>query len=1647
MGSDKIHNNDDNVVVHVSIPDEDGKSVTNQYFEFVPTYNDIGNLTYYIHQVEAGEGGEFIPSKDKDGNKIPAQELSVTKPHPALTHLMALHKEHLQEKLRDEYINAQLQNGVSEEQYRNQLWLSKQRLIQGQSKHLDDLLEDIGVLDIKDSKTGQMVPALPLLLEDLDGANYKSQTFGNSDSYKALLAEIAKKPADKQADINSRLNDFIISMQMLQQRSNDLSTDYNLISDDLDKASGIQRMFGFMNTDKAYHPDAYHNAMAKIHVNDNILSDDIYQRLENATGPELFSVNRLYDRNNLQQKDQILEYFGDRTSATKDEVLEYVRLRYDLYAIKSMADETPPERGENQSDSEYKESLEKFIAQHEGVLANVSKAMQGKYQHLDENGNPTGKKIYFNPYEKDVGLIFESFKPPSIASKDYAEGIADLRARGVNPDGYTALRTLTNKDDLTAFLAGAFEHIDEAALMESTNDVSVRRGYNLTSSMPKNTDPYAVNESFLDRGLPLRRREHMSELFTELKSLDHDQLRARINAIPKQDVESLLGAIVNSDQSGLLKQNAADLKALGLEEGAARVQIINAYTDKVKALDPKSETVNEDITALREAKDNLLAQESYIRITNDFYEERLDHVVSRDRTGQAVLTNNDRLVFDKDGNTLWESGFNARYGGPDKDLLTDIFQRTNNFDDGITKMLGAEAAAVFLPRDGETWLPDVTYDEVIAHFDAIGATQARQKFEDELSKMDKVNVHNWYVVLDREKYRENRRHFLEGLKGDAVTAEQDNLPDDPKPEGGEDPDKLDPDANVTPIDEIAIEPLDPEDPIPPVKNAGMIIDLLRGWGSGKPGTDLIRAGSTDITKLDDLAKIGANGVEKSMPRPVQKIVKLLELSVNEAAESGERANAWKMARNLADKHNIPLDDFAKYAEAKAVNKPIVPPTPETQAKINEARANGHTAVTVDGKSSGVLVNPDGTTQKTEPNKTTGTDVKANTTGTDVKSVETSKKTVTGTVERAGEYVDDTAKLAGATDKVDPTKLRQAVTEIESLLSLQLVDTASYAAKIEAAEKAEKLASEFKLNLKDFQMAVTDGVTQFEYTKNGVTNGAAATKPNPATLDNANKTADALPNGAQKASNAADDAQKLLTNNGSPLTADQIRQIQAEEAARNRVPTPNGVEPGKQMVPAKTEQKFLPMLTELPTIEPPGKLATAFNNLAKPFKWLGKLGSKAGKYTGVGAALGAGFASAEMAYALKDEEFLKATGLASEEAFDAVKAIHVWNITQSAADVTMVGGEFATDAMIDHVTNQYGLDPLTAELIMPDLLITMMGDDIVKKEGYDQLKEMFNMEKYTEYSENIAKTYGFPTSIRAVVNGKEQNVPIGIALLDEDTAEQFLKTLQTGTRTEEDWRGNYKVEKEVPVYGENKKGFDYIMQMKEMVRMSMHMTREFEEKMASHVTNSRGRSTGITYGELLEQQQKRMDAGVEVHIGEHVFRHKQSELDALAKQTAAIAEKYGLPETLKVRYNNEYKDVPIGIALLDENLASRFLPSIQTGTNYDRQDRGNVSVTLESPRYDERKTGYDAILEKHTEFLKEINKAQNTARSRGGQMNRNKRRSEPEETQEQEEFVETEYMKELRENITGITQPNQDTNPYIGPLRPDAANDSQHTLAS
>ena len=103
---------------------------------------------------------------------------------------------------------------------------------------------------------------------------------------------------------------------------------------------------------------------------------------------------------------------------------------------------------------------------------------------------------------------------------------------------------------------------------------------------------------------------------------------------------------------------------------------------------------------------------------------------------------------------------------------------------------------------------------------------------------------------------------------------------------------------------------------------------------------------------------------------------------------------------------------------------------------------------------------------------------------------------------------------------------------------------------------------------------------------------------------------------------------------------------------------------------------------------------------------------------------------------KDEEFLKATGLASEEAFDAVKAIHVWNITQSAADVTMVGGEFATDAMIDHVTNQYGLDPLTAELIMPDLLITMMGDDIVKKEGYDQLKEMFSMEKYTEYSDQV-----------------------------------------------------------------------------------------------------------------------------------------------------------------------------------------------------------------------------------------------------------------------------------------------------------------------
>ncbi|MBX2834615.1 MAG: hypothetical protein KTR28_06560, partial [Micavibrio sp.] len=196
-------------------------------------------------------------------------------------------------------------------------------------------------------------------------------------------------------------------------------------------------------------------------------------------------------------------------------------------------------------------------------------------------------------------------------------------------------------------------------------------------------------------------------------------------------------------------------------------------------------------------------------------------------------------------------------------------------------------------------------------------------------------------------------------------------------------------------------------------------------------------------------------------------------------------------------------------------------------------------------------------------------------------------------------------------------------------------------------------------------------------------------------------------------------------------------------------------------------------------------------VANGFKFAGKAvfgASKASIFlTFLGAAGGAAMANAEVNNNEKELDAILPTlftDLPPEKAAamraqlkEDVNSIHNWYIAQSTADVTVVGGELKIRSDIDKIIDTYNLDPVTANLIMPDLLIDLGKGNRLEPKDHERLVNTYDPKALHTRAAQIAASIGIPAELPLTFNGTEEMFNIEYLLRDENITNQIKSQLR------------------------------------------------------------------------------------------------------------------------------------------------------------------------------------------------------------------------------------------------------------------------------
>ncbi|MCB1721046.1 MAG: DUF2786 domain-containing protein [Alphaproteobacteria bacterium] len=312
------------------------------------------------------------------------------------------------------------------------------------------------------------------------------------------------------------------------------------------------------------------------------------------------------------------------------------------------------------------------------------------------------------------------------------------------------------------------------------------------------------------------------------------------------------------------------------------------------------------------------------------------------------------------------------------------------------------------------------------------------------------------------------------------------------------------------------------------------------------------------------------------------------------------------------------------------------------------------------------------------------------------------------------------------------------------------------------------------------------------------------------------------------------AERLMKKHG--ITEDQIKEQTSSkitETAQKDASKMNAPE-GKALLPEKQTSKALTLTTkldEIPTIAPSSTLKKLGTGISKLFTRIGKGGSAISKGSWVGyaagAAVGGTIATAEAGHLESKHDFLVAANLLSKDQQESLKNIYRWAIGYAIGDPSTVFGEMDIKEKIAAL----GLNPVVTEMVSPDLLIDMFSGDKLTDAEAKAIKEQFTDEsKLAEMYTSIAKAHGLPGKVTVSINGKPQEVSIGIAIRDPDAAKEiwsrYVKLIPDSNNNDPEHITRYVVDED---YKKTERdGLKYLEAVNEMAATAADMVQKYEK---------------------------------------------------------------------------------------------------------------------------------------------------------------------------------------------------------------------------
>ncbi|MBX2834668.1 MAG: hypothetical protein KTR28_06825, partial [Micavibrio sp.] len=226
---------------------------------------------------------------------------------------------------------------------------------------------------------------------------FTQEQFKKSELYQKIK-EKAEKP--------EQIDDFVYTMLLITQDMQTFGSNFPQLRDEQQKADGIYKWMHKAVGQGASMAAAHNFELSQGKIDDNIFAHNVYDILNRM--PEISStrLSLLTNEKYPKQYNELVAYFGTDGNRliTKDEIEDYARDRFEIYAIQKLS------KGEKTLPGDAdKETIKAFIKENENLLSNVNDAIHGDY--IPEGDT---KPLLFNPYEKDLQFVYKGFEKTNL---------------------------------------------------------------------------------------------------------------------------------------------------------------------------------------------------------------------------------------------------------------------------------------------------------------------------------------------------------------------------------------------------------------------------------------------------------------------------------------------------------------------------------------------------------------------------------------------------------------------------------------------------------------------------------------------------------------------------------------------------------------------------------------------------------------------------------------------------------------------------------------------------------------------------------------------------------------------------------------------------------------------------------------------------------------------------------------------------------------------------------------------------------------------------------------------------------------------------------------------------------------------------------